>query len=241
MPRAGCDALVQRRSHTRHVARSHLARGTSHLAPRHVKLIAGLGNPGPKYRGTRHNVGFDVIDELGRRRALVFVSGPGNAVVAKERQLGEGALLAKALTFMNLSGEAIAELIRYYRLAPVDTLVVADDVNLPLGRLRARARGSHGGHNGFKSIVDCLGTTEFPRLRIGVGRGDPERDLADHVLARFDPAERPDVEAAIARAADAAELFVTEGIDAVMNTFNPEDRGKKEDEEQPEGRDIVVE
>lgn len=188
-----------------------------------MKLIVGLGNPGAKYRDTRHNVGFAVIDELARRRGIAFDGAPAEAIVARARDLGEGALLAKPLTFMNLSGEAIAELARYYRIEPGALLVIVDDVNLPLGRLRARARGSEGGHHGLRSIIERLGTREFARLRIGVGRGDPRRDLADHVLARFDEDERPAVAQAIERAADAAEQFVTDGIETVMNRYNAVD------------------
>jgi PTH1 family peptidyl-tRNA hydrolase len=200
-----------------------------------VKLIVGLGNPGPKYRGTRHNIGFAVVDLLAQRSGLTFEGGPAEAVIARARQLGAGTLLAKPLTFMNLSGAAVADLVRYFRIAIPDALIVADDVNLPLGKLRARARGSDGGHQGFRSIIERLGTTEFARVRIGVGRGDPRRDLADHVLARFDADEQPEVEAAVGRAADAAELFVTDGVEKVMNRFNPElvagDRGQEEEAE----------
>ena len=124
---------------------------------------------------------------------------------------------------MNLSGHAIAELIRYYRVALPDVLVVLDEVHLPLGRLRARARGSHGGHNGLKSVAGQLGSDEYARLRIGVGRGDQRRDLADHVLARFDADERETIRTSIERAADAAEMFATDGIEKVMNTFNRAD------------------
>ena len=123
-------------------------------------------------------------------------------------------LLAKPLTFMNLSGGAVGELLRFYKIEPADLLVVVDDVNLPLGRLRARRAGSAGGHNGLKSIIEQLGTDEFARLRVGVGRGDARRDLADHVLAKFEPDERPIIAEAVGRAADAAELFVAEGIGA---------------------------
>jgi PTH1 family peptidyl-tRNA hydrolase len=186
-----------------------------------MKLIVGLGNPGRKYRDTRHNVGFAVIDELARRQGVVFESAPAEALMAKARQLGaEGTLLLKPLTFMNLSGFAVSEAARYFRVALADMLVVADDVSLPLGRLRARARGSDGGHKGYRSIIGQLGTQEFARLRIGVGRGDPRRDLADFVLAGFGPEERAAAEEAIGRAADAAEVFVNDGIEAVMNRFN---------------------
>ena len=184
-----------------------------------MKLIAGLGNPGPKYRGTRHNIGFDVADELARRRGVTFESAPAEALVARIR--GEDpVLVVKPLGFMNLSGRPIAELVRYYRVALDQVLVVLDDVNLPLGQLRARPRGSEGGHNGLRSVVAELATQELARLRIGVGRGDPRRDLADHVLAMFDADERAEADEAIGRAADAAELFVAEGVVAVMNRYN---------------------
>ena len=184
-----------------------------------MKLIAGLGNPGPKYRGTRHNVGFDVADELARRRGVTFESAPAEAIVARVRG-ADPVLLVKPLAFMNLSGRPIAELVRYYRVPLDQVLVVLDDVNLPLGQLRARPRGSEGGHNGLRSVVAELATQELARLRIGVGRGDPRRDLADHVLAMFDADERAGADEAIGRAADAAELFVAEGVVAVMNRYN---------------------
>ena len=131
----------------------------------------------------------------------------------------EDVLLVKPLTFMNASGEAIGELLRYFKIDVADLLVVVDEIQLPLGRLRARARGSAGGHNGLKSVIQYVGD-EFARLRLGVGRGDARRDLADHVLARFEKDEAADVERMITRAADASEVFVTGGIAAVMNQFN---------------------
>ena len=183
-----------------------------------MKAIIGLGNPGAKYRGTRHNVGFAVLDELAARRGVTFDSSPVDALVARVR--GDSAvLLAKPVTFMNLSGEAVGALLRYYKIDVGDLLVIVDEVQLPLGKVRARARGSAGGHNGLKSIVAHLGE-DFARLRIGVGRGDPRRDLADHVLARFDADEMAEIERATTRSADAAEMFVTSGIAAVMNAFN---------------------
>lgn len=183
-----------------------------------MKLIVGLGNPGAKYRGTRHNIGFAVLDELAARRPVSFESAPVDALIAKVRGADE-VLLAKPLTFMNASGEAVGALLRYYKIEIADLLVVVDDVQLPLGKLRARVRGSAGGHNGLKSIVAHVGDA-FSRLRLGVGRGDPRRDLADHVLTRFDADEAAEVERVTARAADAAEMFATSGIGAVMNGFN---------------------
>ncbi len=196
-----------------------------------MKLIVGLGNPGRKYRETRHNIGFAVADELARRGGVGFDAAPADGLVAKVRTLGpDGALLLKPLTMMNLSGFAVSEVARYFRIALDDILVVADDVNLPLGKLRARPSGSAGGHNGFRSIIEQLGTTGFARLRVGVGRGDPRRDLADHVLAGFDEDERPVAADAVGRAADASELFAAEGIEKVMNRFNGPDAAEDRDE-----------
>ena len=188
-----------------------------------MKLIVGLGNPGREYRDTRHNVGFMVVDEIARRHALALALGPAQvpeAMVAK-RHGAEPLLVAKPLTFMNRSGDAVAGLARYFGVDPGDVLVVLDEAALPFGRLRARPRGSAGGHNGLKSVIDRLGTSEVPRLRLGVGRGDARRDLADHVLSTFEADEQSDLEAFITRAADAAEMFAAAGIEKVMNTYNP--------------------
>jgi peptidyl-tRNA hydrolase, PTH1 family len=183
-----------------------------------LKAIFGLGNPGLRYRGTRHNVGFEVLDELARRAKVDFESAPADALVARIRT-DDPVLLAKPLTYMNLSGQAVGELVRYFRIELADVLVIVDEAQLTLGRLRARASGSAGGHNGLKSVIAHIGN-DFPRLRLGVGRGEQERDLANHVLAKFDKVEAPEVERMIARAADAAETFVTSGIAVVMNRYN---------------------
>ena len=198
-----------------------------------MKFIVGLGNPGREYRETRHNVGFMVVDEIARRHGLQWWMAPSQVpdafVTKKYPAPGADAsatatpvLLAKPLTYMNRSGDAVAALSRYYDIPPADLLIVVDEVALPFGRLRARARGSAGGHNGLKSIIERLGTQEFPRLRLGVGRGDGRRDLADHVLATFEAAERADLESIIATAADAAEMFAVDGIARVMNVYNPD-------------------
>jgi PTH1 family peptidyl-tRNA hydrolase len=183
-----------------------------------VKLVVGLGNPGPQYRDTRHNAGYWVIDEMARRWQI----GDGwrerdEALVVRKPGL---AILAKPLTFMNLSGFAVSRLRQFFQIEIADILVVIDEAALPVGRLRARARGSAGGHNGLKSVIEQLGTEDVPRLRIGVGRGDGRRDLADHVLSRFDADERDTIQAAVLRAADASEVFVSDGIERVMNSFN---------------------
>jgi PTH1 family peptidyl-tRNA hydrolase len=184
-----------------------------------VKAIVGLGNPGSQYKGTRHNVGFDVVDELARRESVGFESAPAEALIAKWRRPDGPVLLVKPLTFMNLSGQAIGELTRYFKIELGDLIVIVDEVHLPLGKLRARKRGSAGGHNGLKSVIAQLGD-EFSRLRMGVGRGADQRNLADHVLSRFEKDEAAEVERMTARAADAAEMFITSGIEAVMNAFN---------------------
>jgi peptidyl-tRNA hydrolase, PTH1 family len=189
-----------------------------------LKLVVGLGNPGRRYAGTRHNVGFEVADLLAERHRLEWEAAPADALVARWR--AASALLAKPLTFMNLSGGAVGELMRFYKMELADLLIVVDDINLELGRLRARPSGSAGGHNGLKSVIASFGTGEFARLRIGVGRGDARRDLADHVLAKFDPEERTGVAEAVSRAADAVELFVTHGIADVMNRFNRKEDGE---------------
>ena len=195
-----------------------------------MKLVVGLGNPGPKYAGTRHNVGFDAVDLLASRHGLHWTTAPrgAEALVAVSRTSG-GAILAKPLTFMNLSGAAVVPLMQFYKIELEDLLVVVDEVQLETGRIRIRPSGSAGGHNGLKSIIGSFGTDAFPRLRIGVGRGDTRRNLADHVLARFEADERETIADAIARAADASEAFIAEGVADAMNRFNSKkDDGKPE-------------
>jgi PTH1 family peptidyl-tRNA hydrolase len=194
-----------------------------------MKLVVGLGNPGAEYRETRHNVGFQVMDELARRWGVDQWRESFEALATKTVRGGEAVLLAKPLTFMNLSGRSVAGLANFYKIDPADVLVVTDDVALPLGRLRARRGGSDGGHNGLRSVAQSLGSQAYPRLRIGVGRGDIQSaegrvvgrpDMVGHVLGRFRPDERDTISAAILRAADASELFIAEGIERVMNAFN---------------------
>ncbi len=185
-----------------------------------MKLLVGLGNPGARYHDTRHNIGFRVIDALARRWSVDQWREQHQALVGRAREGDEPVLVAKPMTFMNLSGDAIAGLAGFYKVAVADVLVVLDEVALPLGRLRAGRGGSHGGHNGLKSVIARLGTSEVPRLRIGVGLGDGQKALADHVLGTFGPDEREQVEAAVLRAAEASVMFVTDGIERVMNAFN---------------------
>lgn len=190
-----------------------------------MKLIVGLGNPGRKYEATRHNVGFVILDLLAGRSQAAWESAPRGieALIARDR--ASGTVLAKPLTFMNASGPAVTALLQFFKIELRDLLVVVDDVHLELGRIRARPGGSAGGHNGLRSIGAALGTDGFARLRVGVGRGDARRDLADHVLATFESDERPIIAEAVGRAADAAALFVADGIAAVMNRFNRKEDG----------------
>jgi PTH1 family peptidyl-tRNA hydrolase len=186
-----------------------------------MKLIVGLGNPGPEYRDTRHNVGFMVADVLVERwRVADQWREKFSALQIKTVVGAEPAIIAKPLTFMNLSGQAVADIAGFYKIEPADIFVVTDDVALPVGRLRARREGGAGGHNGLKSVIQSLATQAFPRMRVGVGRGDDRRDLADYVLGRFGADERETVSAAVLRAADATEMFLSEGIERVMNAFN---------------------
>ena len=191
-----------------------------------MKAIVGLGNPGAEYVGTRHNVGLEVVEELARRWEVRLRAWKSVARVAVAGD--RGVLLAQPQTFMNASGDAVGRLAAYHKIEPSDVLVVVDEVQLPLGRLRLRASGSAGGHNGLKSVIQYLGSG-FPRLRIGVGRGDPRWDLADHVLSAFRHDEREIVARAIGRAADAVELFVDEGVHAAMNRYNASEDAAAED------------
>jgi PTH1 family peptidyl-tRNA hydrolase len=184
------------------------------------RLVVGLGNPGERYVGTRHNVGFRVVEELARRNAVGF------AFEAKwDSQVAAcgGRLFMKPQTFMNLSGEAVGNYARYYRIEPAQILVVLDDASLPLGDLRLRRSGSSGGHNGLESILVHLGTEAVPRLRVGVG--DPGKIALDEfVLSKFSSAETEIAETGIMAAADAAEFANARGIEAAMNTFNQQNQ-----------------
>jgi PTH1 family peptidyl-tRNA hydrolase len=182
-----------------------------------MRAVVGLGNPGSQYKGTRHNVGFEVVDELARRWSVALKKWKTTAdtVVVRSRDV----VLVEPRTFMNNSGDAVAGIMAFHRIDPTDVLVVVDEVQLPLGRLRLRRSGSAGGHNGLKSVIESVGDA-FPRLRIGVGRGDAQWDLADHVLSRFAAEERPVIASALVRAADAVEVFIDAGIEAAMNQFN---------------------
>lgn len=185
-----------------------------------MKLIVGLGNPGRQYHATRHNIGFRVLDELAERLGVRFDQEKYDGLVATAECAGKKLLLLKPLTYMNRSGIAVAKAARNRPLADDDLLVVLDEVQLPLGTLRLRPDGSDGGHNGLRSVIELYGSNAFPRLRIGVGDKKAGVALSDHVLSTFTPEEKPDVERAVRRAADAVLCYVEEGVAAAMNRFN---------------------
>ena len=184
-------------------------------------LVVGLGNPGPKYDWTRHNMGFLVIDALADRldvpvQRLRFRALTNTAVLG-----GRSVLLMNPTTYGNLSGESVGEAARFYKIPPDHVLVISDDVALAQGRLRIRRSGSAGGHNGLKNIIAHLGTDAFPRVRVGVGdKPHPDSDMADWVLAKCTGQDRKDLEAAIARAADAVTCLLEQGVDAAMSRYN---------------------
>jgi len=185
-----------------------------------MRLIVGLGNPGPAYAATRHNVGFWVVDRLARTLRIPIEKAKWKGLVGEGRVGEETVILLKPQTYMNASGESVAEAMRFYKLAPENLLVIYDDMDLPLGTLRLRMKGSDGGHRGLRSIIAHLGTQEIPRIRIGIGRPAPGVSVTDHVLSPFAPEEREAAEAAAARAAEAAAAWLTEPFDRVMNRFN---------------------
>jgi PTH1 family peptidyl-tRNA hydrolase len=184
-----------------------------------MKVIVGLGNPGSRYAGTRHNVGFAVVDALAEAPDAGRFQSRFQAEVAELRVGEHKVLLFKPETFMNLSGRSVRQVLDFYDLPAEDLLVVCDDINLPLGKLRFRARGTHGGHNGLRDIQSHLGTTEYARLRIGVGAPEGD-DAVDHVLSRFRPVERPVIEEALQLAVQAAVVWVEKGIEVCMNQYN---------------------
>jgi PTH1 family peptidyl-tRNA hydrolase len=185
-----------------------------------TKLIVGLGNPGSRYQNTRHNVGYAVVSLLGERHKIAGKS-QGPAIVGAGEIAGERVVIAQPTTFMNDSGRAVAQLLRKHQnVEAEDVLIVVDEMDLPTGTIRARAKGSAGGHNGLKSIIAALGTNEFPRMRIGVDRPPPGLDPIEHVLTRFRPDEREAIDTAIVTAADAVEYWIQYGIDETMNRFN---------------------
>ncbi|HEX4948761.1 MAG TPA: aminoacyl-tRNA hydrolase [Blastocatellia bacterium] len=183
-------------------------------------LIVGLGNPGEKYERTRHNCGFLVIDELARRAGRELRTPECQSLTTKANLVGEAAILVKPQTFMNLSGVAVAALMKKHEIKADHLLIISDEAALPLGKLRLRGEGSAGGQNGLKSIIKEIGTQAFARLRIGIAPDHPVRNLSDFVLGEFSKSEREIVDETIVKAADAVEVFLQDGIAAAMSKYN---------------------
>ncbi len=184
-------------------------------------LVVGLGNPGDKYENTRHNVGFMTADVLAERKGVPVQRLKFKALTTTLTLGGAQVLLMKPVTYMNLSGEAVGEAARFYKIPPERVLVISDDVSLPAGKLRIRRSGSAGGHNGLKNIIAHLGTDAFPRIKVGVGgKPHPDYDMADWVLGKLSGEDKKAVDAAVERAADAVERYIQDGPDKAMSLFN---------------------
>jgi PTH1 family peptidyl-tRNA hydrolase len=187
---------------------------------RQMKLIVGLGNPGRKYKDTRHNVGFMVIDELAKRKGWGLNKKKFQGHYAYEDVGTDKVILLEPQTYMNLSGDSVKPLADFYGIAPEDIVVVYDDLDLPTGKVRLRQSGGHGGHNGIRSIIDQLGTKNFNRIRIGIDRPKEGLTVTDHVLGRFSKTERALIDESVEHAATACDAFMTEDFQSVMNKFN---------------------
>lgn len=202
-----------------------------------MKIVAGLGNPGRRYRGTRHNTGFRVVEALAGEEGGAFEVSRFEGLTARVRLEGEASVLLKPTTYMNLSGRSVSRLARFYKVGAGDILVVLDDMDLPLGRLRLRPGGGSGGHKGLASVLRELGREDLPRLRVGIGRGE---DATDHVLDRFGDEEQEAVDRAVGRACRAVRSWASHGVETAMNRFNGavdledgQSRRKDDDEKEP--------
>lgn len=186
-----------------------------------MKLVAGLGNPGPRYDGTRHNVGFEVVEELARRwRVAPLKFDRHFEGLVGEGQCGtERVMLLRPMTFMNLSGRSVSAAGKFYKVGPEATLVAYDELDLPVGQIRVRASGSAGGHRGMTDVLSALGSQSVPRIRLGIGKVHRSATV-EHVLSRFDPQEREEMDRVVAIAADAVECWLREGIESAMNKYN---------------------
>lgn len=210
-----------------------------------MKVVVGLGNPGSKYAGTRHNVGFDVIDYLAKAPGVGLARTQFQSLVAETSEAGDKVLLVKPETYMNLSGRAVRAIVDFYKVPVEDILIVCDDFNLPLGKLRVRANGSHGGQNGLRNIQEQLGTDAYARLRIGVRQPGPG-EAVDFVLSRFKLGEKAAIDDAIAKAAEGVLIWLRRGLDACMNATNAGERPakkpnpKKTIENEVESTNVVV-
>jgi len=195
-----------------------------------VKLIVGLGNPGQAYVNSRHNLGFQCINLFARRQEITFAKQQSKAKIGISEVFGQKVILAKPRTFMNLSGESVAPLMRYYKIGLSDLLVIYDDIDLPLGKIRIRERGGAGGHNGIKSIINHLGSQDFPRIRVGIGATPAEEPLRspqaartpEYVLGHFNSKEKAVIDDVFERVAEAIGCILADGISAAMNKYNAE-------------------
>ena len=194
-----------------------------------MKVIIGLGNPGMKYAGTRHNIGFDTVTALADKYNIKINNIKFNGLIGDGFIEGEKVLLVQPQTYMNLSGECVGQIADFFKIEPENLIVICDDINLDTGRLRIRAKGSAGGHNGLKNIIAHLGTEAFPRIRVGVGEKTEGWDLADYVLARFSKDDEPVMREAIKNAVGAVETWISDDIGTAMNRFNinPNPKPKK--------------
>ena len=193
---------------------------TSEEASTGMKIIVGLGNPGTKYAGTRHNTGFSAIYGLSDKYKIELNKNECKSITGRGFIGTEKVILAMPQTYMNLSGEAVQELLHYYKVETSDLIVIYDDKDLPVGKLRIRPEGSAGGHNGIKSIISHIGTEKFDRIRVGIGAAEGQKDLADHVLGRFTADEQPVIREAIGRTVEAVPVIIEDGVDKAMNKFN---------------------
>lgn len=192
-----------------------------------MKVIIGLGNPGKKYENTRHNVGFMAIDKISEQWNIPVAQEKFRALVGEGRIDSERVLLVKPLTYMNLSGESVAEIMKFYKLLPDDIFVIYDDLDLPVGQLRLREKGSAGGHNGIKSLIAHLGTQEFKRAKIGINRPLPGRSVSDYVLSEFSKSEQPLIAEAVELSAKASVMWLKENFVKVMNHIHSIKLGDK--------------
>jgi peptidyl-tRNA hydrolase, PTH1 family len=196
-----------------------LSRPASETSPQEgIRLVIGLGNPGPEYERTRHNIGFELVDRLAADHRLKWTKE--HRFRSKTATEGPDLIIAKPLTYMNLSGNSAARIMRHYQLTVDQILVVYDDISLPPGGLRFRSNGSAGGHNGIKSLIEYLGSEEFPRLKIGIGPNPENGVLTDHVLGRFSEEEWAEMEKVLAIAVDGVNCALSAGLEPAMNQFN---------------------
>jgi PTH1 family peptidyl-tRNA hydrolase len=198
-----------------------------------MKIVVGLGNPGRKYNGTRHNVGFDVLARLGQRYDIGRPKAKFNAEVAETNIKNQKTILLSPLTYMNLSGQSVRAAVDFYKLPLTDLLVICDDINLDVARLRFRPSGSAGGQNGLKDIIQRLGSQAFGRLRVGVGRPPPHWDAADFVLGKFSQEDQSEIDLCVARAANAVEVWVEQGMQTAMNQFNADPKQENQKKTKP--------